>query len=383
LSFKILLIASSYGIGLPFNLTRLALALKRQGSEVVVLSAKGEQYAELRKELSGANIRRYTCDSIDYAGVTDMVKGALCIRRIIHDEGNFDIIHLGGIRHIAKAFPVTKWMNKEPKTVTTIVSIPHSRSGASSKLDMAVSAIAYSLSDRSIALCEHTKRQLTKWFVRPNKICVIPLLAPDIEWFDRVRTKRAPLEQYNLENIDSPVVFYAARHVYTKGFHYFLKAAAEVLRRFDATFVAGGEGPLTFNLKEQARRLGISKHVVFTGWISNYHMPAILHKVADICVSTSLLETGPIYVMECMAAEKPVVSSNVGMIPEIIMDGINGYRVPPHDYEETATRIMYLLKNPEEARKIQSNGRKIVEEQINMKSSVLKLMSVYEELVPN
>jgi len=380
LGFKILLIASSYGTGLPFNFTRLALVLKRQGNEVVVLSAKEEQYAELSKELFRANIKRYTCDSIDHAGISGIVNGALCIRKIIDKEGDFDIIHMGGIRHVAKVFPAIQWMKKKPETVTTIVSFPRSKSGTSSKFDMFISATAYSLSDKNIALCEYTKKELTKWFVKPNKFRVIPLFAPDIEWFDAVKENRAPLEQYNLKNINGPVIFYAARHIHVKGFHYFLRAATEVLRKFDATFVIGGKGPLTLNLKELARRLGVSKHVVFTGWISNYHMPAILHKVADICVSTSLVETGPIYVMECMAAEKPVVTSNVGIVPEIITDGINGYCVPPHDYENTATRIMYLLDNSEEARQMGLNGRKIIEKQLNMKSSVLNLMKVYDEL---
>ena len=379
MSFKILLIASSYRTGLVFNFTRLALALKRQGNEVVVLSAKREQYTELSRELFRANIKRYTCDSIDYVGVTDIINGALCIRKIIDKEGDFDIIHMGGIRHIVKVFLATKWMNKKPKTVATIVSFPRSKSGTSSKLDMFTSAIAYYLSDKSIAICEYTKTQLMKWFVKPNKICVIPLFAPDIEWFDAVKKNKAPLEQYNLKSVNNPVIFYAARHIRIKGFNYFLKAAAEVLRKFDATFIVGGEGPLTLNLKEQARRLRISNQVVFTGWISNYHMPYLLSNVADICVSTSLVEQLPSYIMECMAAGKPVVASSVGGVSEIVIDGVNGYLVPPCDYEEVAHRITDLLSDPEKARQMGLAGRKMVEERLNMKASTLKLMKVYEE----
>jgi len=376
-----LLITSSYGTGLTFNFTRLALALKRQGNEVVVLSAKREQYAELSRELFRANVKRYTCDSIDYAGITDIMNGALCVRKIIDKEGGFDIIHMGGIRHIAKAFLATKWMNKKPKSITTVVSFPRSKSGRSSKLDMSISKVAYSLSDKSVALCRYTKTQLTKWFVKPNKICVIPLFAPDIEWFDKVKKNKVPLERYNLKNVNAPAIFYAARHIYVKGFHYFLKAAAKVLKKFDATFIVGGEGPLTLNLKEQAGRLGISNHIVFTGWISNYHMPYILSNIADICVSTSFVEQLPSYIMECMAAGKPVVASSVGGVPEIILNEVNGYLVPPYDFKGTAGRIMDLLNDPEKAREMGLAGRRMIEEQLNMKSSALKLLKVYEETV--
>ena len=378
LSFRILLIASSYGKGLTFNFTRLALALKRRGNDVVVLSDKNEQYAELTGELFKANIKRYVHDSIDGSSPADIVNGALCIRKIIDKEGNFDIIHMGGIRHIVKAFLATKRMNEKPKLITTVCSFPRSKSGITSELYMSISPIAYSLSDKCIALCQYTKTQLTKWHVKPSKVCVIPLFAPDLEWFDNVKESRVPLKRYSLENINRPVIFYAARHVYIKGFQYFLKAAAEILRRFDATFVIGGEGELTTSLKEQAKKLGIYQHTVFTGWINNYHMPAILHKVADICVSTSLVEQLPSYIMECMAAKKPVVASAVGGVPEIVIDCLNGYLVPPYDYRKTARRIMDLLSDPEKALKMGLAGRKMIEERLNIKSSVLKLAKVYE-----
>jgi len=381
LGFRILLIASSYGTGLTFNFTRLALALKRQGNEIVVLSGEKEQYAELSRELFRANIKRYICDSIDYAGITDIVNGALCISKVIDKEGDFDIIHMGGIRHIVKVFLATKWMNKKPKTVATVVSFPRSKSGSSSKLDMSISKIAYSLCDKSVALCKYTKTQLIKWHVKPTKILVIPLFAVDIEWFDKVKKIEVPLERYNLKDIENPVIFYAARHIYVKGFHYFLKAAGEVLRKFDATFVVGGRGPLTVCLQNLAEKLDISNNVVFTGWISNYHMPYLLSNVADICVSTSFVEQLPSYIMECMAAGKPVVASSVGGVPEIILNEVNGCLVPPHDFEGTAGRIIDLLNNPEKAREMGLAGRKMIEERLNMKSSVLKLLKVYEETI--
>lgn len=380
MGFRILLIASSYGTGLPFNFTRLALALKRQGSEIVVLSGEKGQYAELSRELFRANIKRYTCDSIDHARITDIVNGVLCIHKIIDKEGGFDIIHMGGIRHIVKVFLATKWMNKKPKTVATVVSFPRSKSGSSSKLDAFISKVAYSLCDKSVALCKYTRTQLIKWHVKPHKISVIPLFVPDIEWFDKVKKIKVPIEQYNLKDIENPVIFYAARHIYVKGFQYFLKVAGEVSRKFDATFVVGGKGPLTTSLQKLAKKLGISRHVVFTGWISNYHIPYILSNIADVCVSTSLAEQLPSYILECMAAEKPIVASSVGGVPEIVLDGVNGYLVPPHDFEETTDRIMDLLNDPEKAREMGLAGRRMIEEQLNMESSVLKLLKVYDEL---
>ena len=73
--------------------------------------------------------------------------------------------------------------------------------------------------------------------------------------------------------------------------------------------------------------------------------------------------------------------SSVGGVPEIVINGVNGYLVPPRDHEETAIRIKDLLSDPEKAREMGSASRKMVEERLNMKSSVLKLLKVYEESV--
>lgn len=376
MSYKILLIASSSGIGLTFHFTRLAIALKRMGNEVMIISDRKEQYAELPNELLRSGIRRHVSDIIDNSDMTSVIKGTRDIRRILKRESDFDAIHAGGVKHGAKVFFAIRRLSKKPKTFATISSLPES------KIGMTVASISYSLFyDKCVALCKRGMEAIIKWRVNPDKICVIPLFAPDLEWFDKVKDVKINSEDYNLQNITKPVIFYAASHLHHKGFPYYLMAASRILKRFDATFVVGGRGPLTFSLQSLTDKLGISKHVVFTGWISNYHMPYILSNIADVCVSTSLVEQLPSYIMDCMAAGKPVVASSVGGVPEVITKEINGYLVPCCDYKETAKCITNLLVNPKKARKMGLAGRKMIEEQLNMKSSVLKLLKIYDESV--
>jgi len=343
--------------------------------EVTVLTDIKQQYAELSNELASSGIRRYLSDAVDKPNVLGVIKGIKDIRDRVKKE-SFDVIHAGGAKHGVKVFFATRRLDKKPKTFATIGWLPRS------KLGMSVASISYSLFyDKCVALCDNGRNALIKWGVNHDKICVIPLFAPDLEWFEKAKEIKINLDDYNLQGISKPVIFYTASHFPHKGFTYYLAAASKVLKKFDVTFVVGGKGPLTLTLKEQAKRLGISKHVVFTGWISNYHMPYLLSNMADICVSTSLVEQLPSYIMECMAAEKPVVASSVGGVPEIIIDEVNGYLVPPHDYEKTAQCIINLLENPKEAKEMGLAGRKMIENQLNMKSSVLRLMEVYEETI--
>nr|MDO8044218.1 glycosyltransferase family 4 protein [Candidatus Baldrarchaeota archaeon] len=376
MGYNILLIGSSSGIGLTFHFTRLAVALKRLGNKVVVLSDNKEQYANLPKELNRHGIKRCTTDGIDDPDIMSMIRCAGDIRKILRREGNFDIIHAGGVKHGVKVHLATQILNNRPKTLATIGSLPGSRIG------MGIASISYSLFyDKCIALCNYTRERLIKWGINPSKICVIPLFAPDLEWFDKAKKVKINLEDYNLEDVTKPVIFYAASHFHHKGFPYYLMAASTILKKFDATFVVGGKGPLTNSLKNLTEKLGIARHVVFTGWISNYHIPYVLSNIADICVSTSLVEQLPSYIMECMAAGKPVVASRVGGVPEIVINGVNGYLVPLHDYAETAQRIMDLLSNPEKAQEMGAAGRKMIEKEFNMKLSILKLLKLYEESV--
>jgi glycosyltransferase involved in cell wall biosynthesis len=351
----------------------LALKLKERGHEVVVLSDEKQQYLELPGELAQAGIKHYTTDAIDRLDPVSMFKGVKDLKTIFRKEGVFEIIHAGGIKHVVKTYLATKGLNEKPKTFATIRSLPRS------KIGVAMAVISYnSLVNKSIALCNYTKREMEKWGVNSDKIVAIPIFAPDLEWFDDARRRDIPLKRYGLQHADRPVVFYAAGHVYYKGFLYYLKAAKKVLRRFDGTFIVGGQGPLTESLRDLSRRLGIHEHVFFTGWISNYHMPYVLSNIADICVSASLREQFPSYIMECMAAGKSIVATNIGGVSEAVIDGVNGYLVPPRDSTSLAKAILMLLNDPDKARQMGEKGRRIVEQRFNMDAVTSKLDDVYE-----
>jgi glycosyltransferase involved in cell wall biosynthesis len=373
--YRILLIGSSPGIGLTFRRTHLALALKRIGNEVNVLSINKEQYDSLPKELEQFNIIRYTSNGLHKSDPINLINVARDIRKLILKNGDFDLVIGGGIREGISSFLAVRKLKKRPIIFSMIGSLPQSSNG------MRLAFLSYNYCyDKNIALCNYTKAELTKFGVNQDKIYAIPLNAPDLSRFDESKKIKINLKDYYLNDVDGSIVFYAASHFNHKGFQYYLMAASKVLEKFDATFVVGGKGPLTSSFKELANKLGISKHVVFTGWISNYHMPHILSNISNVCVSTSLVDQLPAYVMECMAAGKPVVASSIGGVPEIILNNVNGFLVPPFDYKETARFIIDLLSNPEKAKEMGEAGRKIIDEKLNMDVSVRTFIKTYEQL---
>lgn len=370
---RILLLGFSHRIGLTFHYTRLAVALKRAGNDVVVISTNNAQYDRLSEDLKNTKVRLYSDNSMDKTNLIDTVKALKFLKSVLKKEKSFDLIVGGGVRESIKVWLSSRKLNEKPITFSVVGSLPQI------KFERFLAGLFYNLFyDNCIALCKYTKNQLKDLGINTQKIHVIPLFAPDLTWFDKAKISKIDLKDYDLQDLDKSTVFYAASHYCHKGFEYYLMAASEVLKKFDATFIVGGKGPLTEYLKKLADKLEISKNVIFTGWISNYHIPYILSNLVDICVSTSLVEQLPSYLMECMAAKKPIIATCVGGVPEIVINGLNGYLIPPADPQKTADYIMYLIENLKKARDMGIAGRKIVENQLNMQTSINKLLKIYE-----
>jgi len=375
MNYKILLIGSSPNAGLTFYYTRLAIALKRMGIDVVVLYDGREQYSCLSEELENWDIRHYINSGLHRVDLIGLINGVRLLRDVIKKEKNFDFILGGGVREGIKIWASTRRLCSKPISISVIGSFPNKRT------EQFIAIASYNtFYNKCIVLSKHSEGQLIKLGLKSDKIWVIPLFAPDLEWFDRAKQLKVDLEVYNLQDIEHPVIFYAAGHYPHKGFEYYLMAASKVLKKLDTTFVLGGRGPLTCSLKEMTKKLGIYKNVIFTGWISNYHMPYIQSNVADICVSSSLKETLSSYLLECMAAGKPVIATNTGVAPEVVKDYKNGFVIMPRDAEKMAEKIIWLIEHYNEARNMGINARKTIEEKINMKLAINDMIDHFETL---
>jgi glycosyltransferase involved in cell wall biosynthesis len=126
-----------------------------------------------------------------------------------------------------------------------------------------------------------------------------------------------------------------------KGVAYFLQMAAQVASRNPRVlFVVSGDGVLRPGLEAQAEQLGIADRVRFVGWQPD---AAKVFAAIDVFVMPSTFEGGPTTVLEAMAMARPVIASNVGMVPEVIDDGASGLVVPPADPTALGNALNRLL----------------------------------------
>ncbi len=105
-----------------------------------------------------------------------------------------------------------------------------------------------------------------------------------------------------------------------------------------------GDGPEKNTLVDYCETAGISKKVIWTGLLDDV---ASIYQAMDVFVLSSLTEGVPLTLLEAMASQVPVVATNVGGIPEIINDNVDGLLVTSDDVEDLSTKIDDALKDQE------------------------------------
>jgi glycosyltransferase involved in cell wall biosynthesis len=195
--------------------------------------------------------------------------------------------------------------------------------------------------DRIIAVSESTRRDALRFYpIDPDKIVVIPegveaRFRPDVEGdaISRIRRRYALPERFLLsigtieprKNLPTLVEAYAAlrpRH-------------PEV-----GLVIAGSRGWLYGRFFERLRALGLEDQVIFTGYVPEDDIPALLN-AAEVFAFPSEFEGFGLPPLEAMACGIPVVSSNAASLPEVVGDA--GLLLPPRDVGGWVTALDRLL----------------------------------------
>ena len=175
---------------------------------------------------------------------------------------------------------------------------------------------------------------------------------------------------------DGPVVGRVSRLVDEKDPETFVRAAAIVQARHPQTnFVIAGDGPLRPQLEALAQRL--DARITFLGNCAN--VPAVL-AAFDIFAYPTLGDSFGFVNAEAMAMGKPVISTRVGSVPELVRDGETGFLIEPQDAWGLAQCICYLLNEPEIGRQMGCRGRLLIETEFDLKQEVTAMADLYHEL---
>jgi glycosyltransferase involved in cell wall biosynthesis len=184
----------------------------------------------------------------------------------------------------------------------------------------------------------------------------------------------------------NPVIGLVGRISPWKGQHIFLRAAAEVLKQYPhAHFQIIGaalfaEQDYDRQLHDLVKQLGIESNVEFTGFQSN-----VLEWISRLDLLVHASTTGEPFgqvVIEAMAAEKPVVATRGGGIPEIVLDGVTGLLVPMNEAPAMSHAILQILSDPTAAAKMGAAGRQRVVDHFTIERTARQVQDIYDLIVP-
>jgi glycosyltransferase involved in cell wall biosynthesis len=140
-----------------------------------------------------------------------------------------------------------------------------------------------------------------------------------------------------------PRIGVIGRLSHEKGVDMFLRACAVLLRReisYSAFII--GDGPARAELVELSGRLGLDDVVRFAGHVA---VPGAVYPHLDVVVLPSRSEGLPNVLLEALAADRPVVATAVGAVPEVLSEPGSGQLCPPNDPAALAEAILKALQN--------------------------------------
>lgn len=185
------------------------------------------------------------------------------------------------------------------------------------------------------------------------------------------------IEQFNL-NKSIFIIGNVAALTEEKDLITFIKSAKKVTEvNASVIFLSFGKGPMKRQLEKKISELGLSKNVILTGFQEN-----ILELIPglDLLVSTSTAEGLGTNLLDGMLAGVPVIATDVGGIPEIIQDEINGRLFHPGDADLLANEILELINNDSERNKYVENGLQSIVK-FDIHKNILKLESAYNDCI--
>ncbi|MDP3982418.1 MAG: glycosyltransferase family 4 protein [bacterium] len=154
---------------------------------------------------------------------------------------------------------------------------------------------------------------------------------------------------------DRPLVVFVGRLTIQKGPDIFLRIAKRVLETLpNALFVMAGDGDMREQLIREAIDLGISKNVIFTGFVSDHEIQELV-EASTLTVMPSVSEPFGLVALESLAMNTPVIVSRQSGVAEVLSHAL---KADFWDVEDMAHKILSVIAYPALRKELQTNGKR-------------------------
>jgi glycosyltransferase involved in cell wall biosynthesis len=211
-----------------------------------------------------------------------------------------------------------------------------------------------------------------------DRLRMVPNGAPLSDYQPTSEAEAADMREQLQIPSDRPVIGTIGRLNAQKGVTYLIKAVKLLIENGQrVTLLVVGDGDLREALEGEARELGIADHVIFTGFSSDTRS---LQTIFDIQAFPSLFEGTPLTLFEAMSMARPIVSTGVDGLGEVLVDGETALLIPARDPPALAQAIVRLLEQPELSRRL-ANAAKEASKAYDIQQAVDSLQAIYREVL--
>ncbi len=186
---------------------------------------------------------------------------------------------------------------------------------------------------------------------------------------DQQITKEELINLKNRLNIcdDDYIIGYIGRITYGKGLENSLKEITELIkenRKIKYILVGGGE--LIQELTEIIKDAAVTENVIITGYVDNIYP---YYKIFNLFLLPSMSEGIPMVVEEAMYLEVPVLSSDAGGLPEIVINKLTGLTFKKGDYKSMKNLLVELIEKRIDTANLIKNAKVNVLQNFNIKNN--------------
>ncbi len=282
---------------------------------------------------------RAVCERLEFRGdygadlFGEVERYARCVAELVATE-RFDLVHA----HDWMTFPAGELAAQRlgVPLVAHVHASEYDRSG--DHPDERIRRIeqhGVEVASRVVCVSHYTAGILrTRYHASDERLRVVHNAVTRTEQRERLRTTKS---------LPEPIVLFLGRVTFQKGPEYFLEAARRVVEvEPNVKFVMVGAGDMLPKMVERAARLGLARHVHFTGFLKGPDVERI-YAMADVYVMPSVSEPFGISPLEALALDTPVIVSRQSGVSEVLS---NALKVDFWDVDEIANKIVALLRYP-------------------------------------
>jgi glycosyltransferase involved in cell wall biosynthesis len=200
--------------------------------------------------------------------------------------------------------------------------------------------------------------------------------------------KEDALKKLNLDPASKYVCFVGHLAPW-QGVEYLIKSSPFVLSKCPNTkFIIVGDGPKIDELKELANTLNISSNYIFTGYV-NYEKVPVYINASNVCVAPFVIERNDkiglsaLKIYEYLACGKPVISSKIKGIEELLSTSNGGISVTPEDVDDLGKNIVKLLQDDTLCENMGTYGYKYIKDHHSWKAAASNVENISCKVISN